>query len=112
MDITTKATKKYNDIMWDLCREHLTIGTRLSEGTDNWTLRDMVSEMQYTLDIYDDPGCIYWEDAHDVSQPGGPGGEWYRQWYNEKARMRRFIERYKDEALQFECFENHCSKYD
>ena len=105
-----KAIKWYNDIMWDICREHLTIGTRLSEGTEHWNLRDMVSEMQYTLDIYDDPGTIYWEDAHDPYQP--EDRSWYRQWYNEKARMKRFIDRYKNEALQMECTEGHCSRYD
>lgn len=106
------AIKTYNRLMNDICREHLTIGTRLSEGTENWNLRDMVSEMAYTLEVYDNPGCIYWEDAHDSSQPGGPGGEWYQHWYNEKARMRRFIEKYRDEALKLECAEAHCSIFD
>lgn len=104
------ALKKYNDIMWDLCREHLTIGTRLSENTENWNLRDMVSEMQYTLDMYNSEDSIYWQDAHDDSQPSHR--PWYWQWYNEKKRMERFISRYKDEALTMECTEGHCSRYD
>ena len=110
MTTNEKAIKRYNDIMWDLCREHLTIGTRLSENTENWNLRDMISEMQYTLDMYDSEDSIYWIDAHDPDQPGDR--EWYRVWYNEKARMRRFINRYKDEALTMTCTEGHCSRYD
>lgn len=104
------ALKQYNNLMNDICREHLTIGTSFSEGTQNWNLRDMVSEVQYTLDLYNDPDTIYWDDAHDDSQP--PNRPWYTQWYNEKERMKRFINKWKDEALKMECTESHCSKYD
>ena len=104
------ALKQYNNIMNDICHEHLTIGTRLSEGTENWNLRDMVSEMQYQLEIWDDPDCIYWQDAHDESQPSDRS--WYKNWCSEKARMKRFIERWKDEAMKMECTEGHCSNFD
>ena len=50
------ALKKYNEIMWDLCREHLTIGTELSEGTADWNLRDMVAEADYYLSTYHENG--------------------------------------------------------
>lgn len=104
------AVKQYNNLMNDLCREHLTIGTRFSENTENWNLRDMVSEVQYTLDLYDEPDTIYWDDAHDETQPADK--PWYKQWLREKARMRRFISKYKAEALKMECTHSHCSKYD
>lgn len=100
----------YNNIMNDICREYLTIGTCHSEGTDGWNVRDMVSEMQYTLDIYLDPECIYWQDAHDETQP--PHKPWLRNYQNEIARMRRFIAKYKDEAMTMECTAAHSSIYD
>ena len=87
------AVKRYNELMNDLCREHSTIGTSFSENTDGWNLRDMVSEVQYVLDLYDDPSTIYWEDAHDDNQPSYK--PWYKEWLSEKRRMKRFIERYK-----------------
>ena len=104
------ATKRYNEIMYSVCHEPVTIGTIYSEGTEGWNLRDMVSEMQYTLDIWNDEGSIAWMDAHDEFQP--KGRPWYHNWYNEKARMKRFIDRYKDEALKLECVDGHCSKFD
>lgn len=96
--------------MYDICRDHLTIGTNASENTDNWNLRDMVSEVQYTLDIWDDLDSLEWCDAHDESQPAHK--PWYREWYSQKQRMKRFIAKYKDEALKMKCTESHCSKYD
>ena len=104
------AVKRYNELMFDICHEHLTIGTRFSEDTEDWNLRDLVSEMQYTLDIWNDPDCIAWQDAHDETQPRDK--PWYHNWYNEKKRMERFINRYKDEALGLECHAGHCSCWD
>lgn len=60
------AVKHYNNIMYDLARDNLVIGEGHNE-TAGWNLRDMLSEMQYTLDQYEDPDCIYWQDAHDDS---------------------------------------------
>ena len=37
------AIKRYNGIMLGMGYEYLTIGTILSEGTDNWNIRDMVA---------------------------------------------------------------------
>lgn len=104
------AITQYNNIMRDICREYNTIGTSFSEGTEGWTIRDMVSEMQYTLDIYNDEGCIYLEEAHDETQPADK--PWYKEWINQKRRMERFIEKYKGEAAKAECTMRHCSIYD
>ncbi len=102
--------KQYNDIMFDIAHEHVTIGTRYSEGTEEWNLRDMVSEMQYVLDLWSDPSSIAWQDAHDDSQPSHK--PWYREWINEKARMKRFVNKHVKEALTMKCHEGHCSRYD
>ena len=99
--------------MFDICQEFDTIGTSFTEDAENrnqWNLRDLVSEMQYTLDKYRDPNCVYWEDAHDECQPAGR--PWYKEWKKICARMQRFIDSHKDEALTMECHEHHCSKWD
>lgn len=105
-----KAKKKYNEIMYSLCIEHLTIGTRFSEGTENWNLRDMVSEMQYTLGIWSDEGCTPYIDAHNPYN--GDHEETYKEWISGLGKMRRFIDRYLEEALTMKCNDKHCSKYD
>ncbi len=99
----------YNDIMYCICRDELVIG-ETHTATKNWNLRDMVSEMQYVLDQYEDPDCIYYQDAHDDMQPAHK--PWYKEWVQEKARMKRFINSNKAAALKIECTEGHCSKYD
>lgn len=109
-EINKDALKTYNHLMADLGYEHNTIGTNLSEDTEDWNLRDMVSEAQYTLDMFNDPNSIHYADAHDQFQPAGK--PWYKQWINEKARLKRFIEKYEDEAMEMECSTGHCSCYD
>ena len=113
MDNMTKAVKQYNDLMFDIAREYNTIGTSYTEDPEsrnNWNLRDLVSEVQYTLDVFEDPGCIYWQDAHDESQPSDQS--WLKEWQDNIATMKRFIARYKDEAMTMSCYEGHSSKYD
>lgn len=113
----TTAIKRYNDLMFDLCREHNTIGTALSENTERWNLRDMVSEVQYTLDLWNDDTSLAWEDAHDSSQPVYQKGKsvchvWYDNWISEKNRMSRFINAYSPFVKDMECHIGHCSKWD
>lgn len=113
MDIMKQAIKAYNKIMFDVCREYNTIGTSFTEDAENrnrWTLRDLISEVQYTLDVYLDRDCIYWEEAHDECQPAGK--PWLKEWQKEIAKMRRFINKYEAQALETVCVEGHCSKYD
>lgn len=105
-----RAVKTYNGIMNAICHEHVTIGTSYSEGTENWNLRDLVSEMQYVLDLWNEPGSLPWEDAHDDSQPSHK--PWLKNWNNERARMMRFIQRYAPECDDMECSERHCSCFD
>ena len=107
------AIKRYNDIMNSICREHNTIGERLSEGTEKWNLRDMVSEMQYTLDLWNEPGSVAWDDAHDDCQPIRNGRKaWLYNWQKEKARMERFITAFEPFIDDLECAESHSSIYD
>ena len=108
--IPSRALKTYNNIMYDIARDHNTIGTKAAENTDEWTLRDMVSEMQYTLDQYMDPDCIYWMDAHDECQ--GFSKPWLREWQNATRRMKRFIKTWERAAIMEQCAVNHCSDYD
>ena len=109
-----QAKKRYNDLMFDICREYNTIGTSFTEDAENrnqWNLRDLVSEVQYTLEVYKSPDSIYYEDAHDPTQ--GSGSPWYKEWKSEIGRMQRFVNRFKDEALKIDRpYENHCSKFD
>lgn len=64
-----KAKIEYNNIMFDYCWEHCTIGTSFSENTEGWNLRDMVSEAQYHYDTCYESGNLneegryinYWE---------------------------------------------------
>lgn len=104
-----KIVKRYNDIMNSLCREYATIGTRLTEDAENksqWTLRDLVSEIQYTLDVYRDPQSTPYDSAHFM------GGQELKDWRSSCARMQRFINTFADEAMKYQCYENHCSKFD
>lgn len=109
-----QAKKRYNDLMYSICREYNTIGTSDTEDAENrnkWNLRDLVSEVQYTLDIYKDENCMYWEEAHDDCQPSDK--PWLKRWKSEIGRMQRFINMFKAAAMEIdEPYENHCSKYD
>lgn len=109
-----QVIKRYNDIMFSISREHNTIGTSYSEGTEMWNLRDLVSEMQYTLDMYEDTSCIYWEEAHEPDQPKNSKGVgiWYSEWVSVKNKMKRFIKAYEPFIGDMICHEGHCSIYD
>lgn len=108
-----KIIKRYNNLMYSLGYDYHTIGTSDTEDParmNNWNLRDMVSEVQYWLDFFQEDECSYREAAYDTSQPDHK--ETYKQYRNDLARMKRFIARYEAEALTMECYEGHCSKYD
>lgn len=101
-----KAKKRYNNLMYDLCLEHLTIGTSFSEDTDGWNIRDMVSEAQYQLDIHYDPDTMtgaerYSDDEYDR-----------KNWRSEVGKLARFIKAYLPFIKGIKCTQGHCSKYD
>lgn len=107
---TMNAVKTYNELMELLGRDYNTIGTEYSESTAGWNIRDMVSEVQFLLDMWNNPNTLVWADAHDTLQPQDK--PWYKAWRNEKSRMERFIKRYRGEAMKTECTERHFSMYD
>ena len=80
-----KAVKRYNDLMFDLGLEFLSIGTRFSEDTDNWNIRDLVAEADYQLSCYFESGnaCAemrYSEDAYER-----------QSWRSSVGKLTRFI---------------------
>ena len=122
------AIKKYNKIMYQLCLEHNTIGTKLSERTEEWNLRDMVSECQYQLDCFNEEGHDCYEALHalddgctmtlDDLMDGRGIAEYQRKFKSvESAKadmkaLRGFINQYKKDISDMECHQGHCSMWD
>ena len=100
------ALKRYNDLMYDLCREHNTIGQSLSEDTSEWNLRDMVAECDYELSTYYEVGHCNEEMRHSYDE------EERKMWRSEVSKLTRFIKRYEPFIGDMVCAEGHCSKYD
>lgn len=98
-----KAVAEYNDIMFAICREYLTIGTSFSENTEGWNLRDMVAEADYQLSFYNEKG--HW--LHDEMKK-----EDNNKWRRETGLLKRFIAKYKAEAMTMMATEGHCSRFD
>lgn len=103
-----KIIKRYNNIMYEQCLDHLTVHPEDESGTEakGWNLRDMVSECQYQLDLhYQDQSSIgdmrYSDDPYER-----------KQWKSEVGKLQRFINRYKDNIQDLKCIIGHCSKWD
>lgn len=97
-----KAIERYNGIMLDNCYEHNTIGTRLSQNTDAWNLRDMVAEADYVLSTYNEVGHCNQELKEEDP----------KEWRSMVGRLKRFINAYKPFIDGLVCSEGHCSVYD
>lgn len=100
------AIKRYNDLMCSLAYEHNTIGTRFSENTENWNLRDMVAECDYVL-------SCYFEDGHmngDLRYSDDP--EERKMWRSETGKLERFIHTYEPFVKNMKCESGHCSRFD
>lgn len=123
------AIKKYNNLMYQLALDHNTIGTSLSERTEEWNLRDMVSECQYQLDQYDEYGTGQWEALHVMEDWDGytkeeiEGSKHLARRYKEDIMtfqsakkdmkdLRQFINTYKKDISDMECNQGHCSMWD
>lgn len=109
MKLSEKAMKycieRYNDLMEMVGHEFSTIGTKWSESTEEFNLRDMVAECDYVLSCYYEVGHIFEEMRH--------GDEYDRKcWRNETARFKRFIKSYEPFIWDMKCSGCHCSKYD
>ena len=104
-----KAVKKYNEIMDSLCREHLTIGTSLTEQPEEkakWTIRDLVAECDYQLSLYYEGGC----DNGDLRYSDDPDER--AVWRKDTGKLVRFINHWKPYIEGVKCHEYHSSKYD
>ncbi len=124
------AVKKYNALMYRLCLDFLTIGTRDSEFPEEksqWNLRDMVSECQYQLDMYYEEGTAQWEALHwldgakltleEMMNDQVMRDFTYRTRGVQTARdemkeLRKFINTYKKDVVGMECFDGHGSMWD
>ena len=100
-----KAVERYNGIMGDIGYEYSQIGTRFSENTDLWNLRDMVAECDYILSTYYECGHCNEDMRH--------GDEYEKKmWRSGTGKLKRFIKAYEPFIGDIECFQGHCSKYD
>lgn len=99
------AVKKYNDIMEILGYEHNTIGTSLSEDTEEWNLRDMVAECDYVL-------STYYEDGHCNCSMRYGNETCHNEWVYETGMLKRFIKHWSPYINDMECTGGHCSQYD
>lgn len=101
-----RAIERYNDIMMRIGYEHNTIGTHFSENTENWNLRDLVSEAQYTLDCY-------YEEGHANGDMRYSDDEYERKlWKSETGKLKRFIDAYEPFIKDLKCSTGHCSRFD
>jgi hypothetical protein len=113
-----KAKRTYNDIMSHIGCEFATIDTDLSENTEGWTLRDMVSEAQYHLERCYEEGNAnadgrYIEEYMDMYGADlAEAEDVHADWLKKTRRLRAFINSYKTEALRTTCTTGHCSKFD
>lgn len=100
------AIKRYNNIMETLGYEHNTINTIFSEDTENWNIRDMVAECDFTL-------SCYYEDGHcNCDMRNSDDSEDRKMWKSETGKLKRFIETYKPFIDGVTCVSGHCSQYD
>ena len=124
------AIRQYNALMNSLCYEHNTIGTSLSENTENWNLRDMVSECQYVLDCCYEEGNVnnegqypeYWQYTEaDMLNPtrfsyikrhNEAQKELHTEWLSKTRRLRNFIKKYSPYIKDMKCCMGHCSCWD
>ena len=101
-----KVTKRYNDLMYSLALEHLSIGERLSENTENWNLRDMVAECDYQYGLYFEDGNCACDDYNSEYE------EVRKTARSDAGKLKRFVEAYKPYIIGIKCASGHCSQYD
>ena len=124
------ATKKYNELMYRLCLDYLTIGTRDTEFPEEqakWNLRDMVSECQYQLDMYSEEGTAQWEalhwlDGEKLTLEDLLNDQFMRDFTyrtrgvqtakDEMKALKQFINTYKKYVNGMECHDGHGSMWD
>lgn len=63
-----EAVEEFNDLMIFEGKARRTIGTKYSRGTEDWNLRDMVSECQCALDRYSQEGTTAWYGLYCIKE--------------------------------------------
>ena len=100
-----KAIAKYNTIMNYIGYEHNTIGTKFSEDTDNWNLRDMVAEIDYVLSTYYEDGHINYEMQFGTI-------DIQLNYIQETTMLKQFLDMYEPYIKKMICSAGHCSRFD
>lgn len=90
---------EYNRIMEAIGLDQNTIGTPSSLFTEGWTLRDMVAECEYTLNMYYKNESAFADMDRET-------------WRSETEMLRVFIRKHRAAALQMETKVSHLSIYD
>ena len=101
------AIKKYNKVLRETVREGMFIGSEYDthKDTQNWNIRDMVSEAQSYLGLYYSNDNMFGELKY------GDAGE-RNAWKSETAKLKRFIKAYEPYIEGLETAYDHGSKYD
>lgn len=105
------ARKRYNNIMYDLGLDHLTVwekGSKAEEGSEakGWNLRDMVAEADYQLGLYYEDGTLAGEMRYSDYE------DERKAWRSETGKLQRFIKAYEPFIEEMTCVVGHCSQYD
>lgn len=100
------AVADYNRICFNLALEHLTIGTKYSQGTEGWNIRDMVAELDYQLTTYREPMHFNYEQLHSADSRER------LQAMRECKMLKTFIKKYERYITYIRCVAYHCSKFD
>lgn len=90
----TYIQNKYNTMMIELNHD--------SGYNENWTLRDMVSEVEYLRSLYYTPG--HERNKLKTEDPA--------RFNKETNRLRFWIRKYKDQITDIKAYTTHNSKYD
>lgn len=106
-----KARKRYNDLMYSLCLDHLTVwevGSKEEVGSEakGWNIRDMVAECDYQYGLYLEDGTVQGEMRYSDYESER------KAWRSESGKLKRFIEAYKPYIDGIKCASGHCSQYD
>ena len=115
MNVKQSVISRYNDLI----EETYGIEERFvtNERNNKWNIRDMISELQYILDCYNDPSCLKYVEAHEkIWNPKTnrieKNKEAYTTWSSGKRKLEGFIKKHENEAMNWDCYTNHGSKYD
>lgn len=82
------AIKRYNNIMFSLGCEYMTVGTKFSEDTENFGIREMVNECKYWLGTFQEGGHANSDMRYSDNK------EERKKWRSITGKLERFINTY------------------